>query len=67
VEDLALVLIEFRPYLGECIYSDCSHVDEEGCMISQAVDDQVIDERRYRSYARMYTGEERMKKTQDGE
>jgi ribosome biogenesis GTPase len=59
VEDLAWCFIEFRPYLGECIYSDCSHVDEEGCMISQAVDDQVIDERRYRSYVRMYTGEER--------
>ncbi|HEY4032595.1 MAG TPA: ribosome small subunit-dependent GTPase A [Ktedonobacteraceae bacterium] len=60
LEDLASCFVEFRPYLGECIYSDCSHVDdEEGCAIIQAVDDHVIDERRYRSYVRMYTGEER--------
>lgn len=59
LEDLAWSFVEFRPYVGECIYSDCSHGDEEGCAIIQAVDDQVIDERRYRSYVRMYTGQER--------
>jgi len=59
LEDLTWCFVEFRPYLGECIYSDCSHVDEEGCMIIQAVGDQVIDEHRYRSYVRMYTEEER--------
>ena len=59
LEDLTWCFVEFRPYLGECIYSDCSHVDEEGCMIIQAVGDQIIDEHRYRSYVRMYTGEER--------
>jgi ribosome biogenesis GTPase / thiamine phosphate phosphatase len=59
VEDLAWCFVEFRPYLGECIYADCSHIDEEGCMIAQAAEDRIIDERRYRSYTRMYTGEER--------
>jgi ribosome biogenesis GTPase / thiamine phosphate phosphatase len=59
LEDLAWCFVEFRPYVGECIYADCSHGDEDGCAITQAVDDQVIDERRYRSYMRMYTGEER--------
>lgn len=58
-EELAWCFIEFRPYLGECFYSDCSHIDEEGCAILQAMEDDVIDERRYRSYVRMYTGEER--------
>ena len=59
LEDLAWCFVEFRPYLSECIYTDCSHLDEEGCMIIQASEDQIIDERRYRSYVRMYTGEER--------
>jgi ribosome biogenesis GTPase len=59
LEDLAWCFVEFRPYLGECIYSDCRHVDEEGCMVIQAGGDQIIDERRYRSYVRMYTEEER--------
>ena len=58
-EELAWCFVEFRPYLGECEYSDCSHIDEEGCAIRQAVEDGVINERRYRSYVRIYTGEER--------
>jgi ribosome biogenesis GTPase len=58
-EDLAWCFVEFRPYLGECLYSDCSHIDEEGCAILQAVADEHIDERRQRSYARMYQGNER--------
>ena len=51
--------VEFRPYLGECLFSDCLHIDEEGCAIRQAVDDKVINERRYISYVRIMNGEER--------
>jgi ribosome biogenesis GTPase len=58
-EELASCFVEFRPYLGECEYSDCMHIEEEGCAIIQAVEDGVIDERRYRSYVRMYNEEER--------
>lgn len=58
-EDLARCFVEFRPYLGECIYSDCMHIEEEGCAIRQAVEDGIINERRYTSYVRLVTGEER--------
>jgi ribosome biogenesis GTPase len=58
-EELAFCFVEFRPYLGECEYADCVHIDEEGCAITQAVQDNVIDEHRYRSYVRIYQGEER--------
>lgn len=58
-EDLAACFVEFRPYLSECLYSDCLHLDEEGCAIRQAVEDGVINAGRYRSYARILTGEER--------
>lgn len=58
-ENLATCFIEFRPYLGECEFSDCSHVDEEGCAILQAVDDGLIDEHRHRSYTRILLEEER--------
>jgi ribosome biogenesis GTPase / thiamine phosphate phosphatase len=58
-DELPYCFVEFRPYLGECLYSDCQHVDEEGCAILQAVDDGVINERRHKSYVRMLTGEER--------
>lgn len=58
-EDLPSCFIEFRPYLGECAYSDCSHVDEEGCAVLLAVDGGVIDERRHQSYVRLLFNEDR--------
>ena len=58
-EDLAWCFVEFRPYLGECLFSDCLHIDEEGCAIRLAVEDKVINERRYISYVRIMNGEER--------
>ncbi len=58
-EELATCFVEFRPYLGECEFIDCTHIGEEGCAIIQAVEDGVIDERRYRSYVRIYNDEER--------
>ena len=58
-EELADCFVEFRPYLGECLYSDCLHVEEEGCAIRQAMEDGVIDEMRYRSYVRILSGDER--------
>jgi len=58
-DELAACFIEFRPYLDECEYADCTHVDEEGCAVRQAVADGYIDERRYRSYVRILSGEER--------
>jgi ribosome biogenesis GTPase len=58
-DELASCFIEFRPYLGECEYIDCTHCDEDECAIRQAVDDGHIDERRYKSYVRIYSGEER--------
>lgn len=58
-EELATCFVEFRSYLGSCEYADCTHVNEEGCAILQAVTDGHIDQRRYKSYVRMYEGEER--------
>jgi len=58
-EEMAHDFVEFRPYLGECLYSDCQHLDEDGCAILQAVEDGVINKRRYTSYVRIVTGEER--------
>ncbi|GAC1693825.1 MAG: ribosome small subunit-dependent GTPase A [Ktedonobacteraceae bacterium] len=58
-DELASCFIEFRPYLGECEYVDCTHIDEEGCAILQAVNDGVINARRHTSYVRIVTGEER--------
>lgn len=58
-EDLSQCFVELRPYLGECLYSNCQHLEEEGCAIRQAVADGVVDAGRYRSYVRILMGEER--------
>ncbi len=58
-EDLAHCFVEFRPYLGECLYTDCQHLEEQNCAIRRAVADGVIDAGRYRSYERILLGEER--------
>ncbi len=58
-DELAECFVEFRPYLGQCEYTDCMHVDEEGCAVRAAVVDGAIDERRYRSYVKILNGEER--------
>jgi ribosome biogenesis GTPase len=44
---------EFRPYLGACRLSDCSHLHEPGCAVRAAVTAQAIDGERYDSYCRL--------------
>jgi len=58
-EEIAECFVEFRPYLNECLYSDCQHLSEDGCAIRQALADGVIDPARYKSYLRIVTQEER--------
>lgn len=41
---------EFRPYLGECFYPDCSHLHEPDCALRAAVNDGRVSLERYESY-----------------
>jgi ribosome biogenesis GTPase len=45
---------EFRPWLGECEYAPCSHLQEEDCAVRTAVENGAITASRYDSYRRMY-------------
>ncbi len=45
---------EFRPFLGGCRFSDCSHLEESGCRITAAVDEGKIAAIRYDSYCRVF-------------
>jgi ribosome biogenesis GTPase len=49
-QTVAACFREFRPYLGQCRFSDCAHLQEPGCVIHQAVTDSAISEDRYQSY-----------------
>lgn len=53
-EDLPNTMREFRPYLGQCRYTKCSHTKEQGCAILQAVRQGQIAQSRHDSFLSMY-------------
>ncbi len=52
-EDAPELFREFHDYLGQCRFSDCSHVHEPGCAVKDAVDTGDISRLRYESYLRL--------------
>jgi ribosome biogenesis GTPase len=54
-EDLDHCYLDFRPYLGQCRYSNCLHEREDGCAVRAAVERGEIDPTRYESYTRLLT------------
>ncbi len=44
---------ELAPYADKCRFEDCRHVDEKGCAVVEAVDEGLVDERRYISYVEL--------------
>jgi ribosome biogenesis GTPase len=48
--EVAYGFIEFRPYLGKCRFSDCSHRAEPGCAIRAAIAAGDISPSRFESY-----------------
>ena len=41
---------EFRPFIGNCKFSNCQHTHEPQCAVLQALNDGAISQRRYQSY-----------------
>lgn len=58
VEHLDSYFIEFRPFLGECFYHDCTHVHEPGCVVKEALEAGKISRERYESYVALRSGGE---------
>ena len=53
-EDLALYFKEFKPLLGQCTFGmSCTHTQEPGCKILEAVYAGVISQERYESWLRI--------------
>ena len=46
---------EFADYLKKCRFSDCAHLREPDCAVTQALRDGLISESRYNSYCRLYS------------
>ncbi|MGN0570792.1 MAG: ribosome small subunit-dependent GTPase A [Candidatus Fimenecus sp.] len=53
-EDLAQCFREFRPYLGACKFSSCSHTCDKGCKVLEAVERGEISRSRHNSYVELY-------------
>ncbi|MDX9740850.1 MAG: ribosome small subunit-dependent GTPase A [Gammaproteobacteria bacterium] len=57
--ELAGAFRDFRPFLGECRYRDCRHVNERDCALEQAVADKRLDANRLASYRALLDPQER--------
>ena len=44
---------EMRPLLGDCRFSDCTHLPEPGCLVKKAVEEGGVSRRRYETYSRL--------------
>lgn len=52
-DELPYCFPEFQPYLGQCHFSDCSHLAEPGCAIRAALELGTIYPSRYESYVKL--------------
>ena len=53
LEEISNGFVDIRPFTGRCKFSNCSHLNEPGCAVRQAVFDGVISQQRFNSYLRM--------------
>lgn len=53
--DLPYCFREFRPYITECKFlTNCSHINDKGCAVKQAVAEGEISQERHNSYIQLY-------------
>jgi len=60
--ELQYLFREFLPYMGDCKYTKCTHLCEEGCKVCEAVNSGIIPLNRHDNYRKIYA---EMKKTPD--
>lgn len=53
-EELADAFREFRPFLGTCRFTSCSHTCEKGCAVLSAVEHGEISSERHENYQTLY-------------
>ena len=60
-QDLADCFCEFKEYVGNCRFLDCSHTKEKGCAVIKAVENGEISQSRYNNYVSMYEEAKQLK------
>ena len=53
-EELADCFPEFSEYLGLCRFTSCSHINDKGCKIVEALNEGKINHSRHESYVSLY-------------
>ena len=53
-ENLQYSFPDFAPFVGSCQFHDCSHRQEPGCAVRQALEEGKIEKTRYDSYLKLY-------------
>ena len=53
-DDLPYCFREFREYLGNCRFNSCTHVNDKGCAVCEALDEGKISKSRHSSYVAMF-------------
>jgi ribosome biogenesis GTPase len=56
-EELDGYFPEIRDLVADCRFNDCSHINEPGCAVKQAVADGKVHPQRYDSYKRLRLGD----------
>jgi len=57
-EELSHFFPEFRAYLGQCKFNNCTHTHEPGCIIASAYENGQVSQSRYDSYLSMLMGDD---------
>jgi len=52
-EELDGYFIDIAPYVSDCRFNDCTHLNEPGCAVRQAVDRGEVSRARYQSYLQL--------------
>jgi ribosome biogenesis GTPase len=55
-EEVEGYFVEFRPFVAQCGFPDCTHTHEERCAVKRAVYRRQLSAERYTSYLGMYAG-----------
>ncbi len=53
VTQLARGFVEFQPWLDQCRFRDCNHIDTPGCAVIKAMHNDAIKTTRYEAYLRL--------------
>lgn len=53
INSLPFTFVEFIPLLEKCRFSSCLHNKEPGCGVKQAVEERIVDRKRYENYLRL--------------